>query len=128
MSTLHFNTSCARDGRRFHGKGYAIKELQPEKFFDIVSRLQEVRYLKTSTTMHGIACNIFSLRAVDYLRRHGYDAVFCDKIEDVLSNAYDVVMKKNCGTAGATLCHGDFTMDNILFKTEDNGQIRTNVD
>ncbi|KAL6257133.1 hypothetical protein P5V15_012065 [Pogonomyrmex californicus] len=123
---LEYALAVVREMGRFHGKGYAMKELQPEKFFDIVSRLQEVRFLKTSTNIYETVFNIKSPRAVEYLRRLGHDTVFCDKMEAVLSKAFDEVMMKTVEPLEplSTLCHGDFTLDNCLFKTDDQGQFR----
>ncbi|XP_011705637.1 PREDICTED: uncharacterized protein LOC105460843, partial [Wasmannia auropunctata] len=55
-----------------------------------------------------------------------HDTVFCDKMEALLSNAFDEVMMKTVQPLEplATLCHGDFTLNNILFKTEGDGQHR----
>ncbi|XP_011641164.1 uncharacterized protein LOC105429712 [Pogonomyrmex barbatus] len=123
---LEYVLAVVREIGRFHGKGYAMKELQPEKFFDIVSRLQEVRYFNTSMNMYKDICNIYAPRAVEYLRRQGYDTVFCDKMEAVLANAFDEVMMKMVEPLEplSTLCHGDVTLDNILFGTKNDGQVR----
>ncbi|KAL6257132.1 hypothetical protein P5V15_012064 [Pogonomyrmex californicus] len=124
---LEYTLAVIREMGRFHGKGYAMKKLQPEKFFDIVSRLQEVKYLRKTPNIYIHLCNINSPRAVEYLRRQGYDTVFCDKMEAILSNAFDEVMMKTVERPLeplSTLCHGDFTLDNCLFRTKDDGQIR----
>ncbi|XP_011692792.1 PREDICTED: uncharacterized protein LOC105452930 [Wasmannia auropunctata] len=124
--SLEYTLAAMRELGRFHGKGYVMKEMQPEKFFDIVERIQEVRYTKTAENLYEFQSNIKSVRAVEYLRSQGHDTVFCDKMEALLSNAFDEVMMKTVQPQEplATLCHGDFTLDNILFKTEDNGQYR----
>jgi len=124
---LEYTLAAMRELGRFHGKGYVMKEMQREKFFDIVSRIQEVRFTKRADNIYEFACNIKTLRAVEYLRSQGHDAVFCDKMEALFSNAFDEVMMKTVQPLEplATLCHGDFTLTNILFKTEDDGQYRT---
>lgn len=71
--------------------------------------------------------NSQATRAVKYLRNHNYDAIFCDKMEALLSNAFDEVMMKIIKPLEplSTLCHGDFILNNILFKVEDDEQQRT---
>ncbi|XP_025074720.1 uncharacterized protein LOC112552818 [Pogonomyrmex barbatus] len=125
---LEYTLAAFREMGRFHGKGYVMKELQPEKFFDIVKRIQEIRYetrYKDTDTYKDFV-NIITPRAVEYLRRHGHDAVFCDKMEALLSNAFDGVMLKVSKPLEplSTLCHGDFTASNVLFRKESDGQYR----
>ncbi|KYN07504.1 hypothetical protein ALC62_01706 [Cyphomyrmex costatus] len=124
---MEYTLAAMRELGRFHGKGYVMKQLQPDKFFDIVEQIQEVRYTKRFTdNIYKFACNIKALRAVEYLRSQGHDEIFCNKMEAFLSNAFDKVMIKTVEPLEplATLCHGDFTISNILFNTEDNGQYR----
>lgn len=123
---LDYTLAAMREIARFHGKGYAMRELQTNMFFDIVERFVETRYYETAPDDH--LCKYIisktSTRAVEYLRSRGYDAAFCDRAEALLSNAYEKVMLKairNVETL-STLCHGDFTLSNMLFKTGDDGQ------
>lgn len=122
---LEYTLAGMRELARFHGKGYVMKELQREKFFDIVARLQEVRYVRIGN-IYEIHFNIKATRAVEYLRRQGHDTVFCDKMEALLSNGFEEVMMKTVMPLEplSTLCHGDPTLDNILFKAEEDGQYR----
>lgn len=117
---VEYTLTAMRELGRFHGKGYVMKELQKEKFFDIVKQLRNSR----TTDTFKLIINTQATRAVEYLRSHDYDAVFCDKMEAFLSNAFDEVMIKTIKPLEplSTLCHGDFTLNNILFKMEDNGQ------
>jgi len=121
---LEYTLAAMRELGRFHGKGYVMKELQREKFFDFVARRQEVRYVKMGN--YKIFFNINGTRAIEYLRRQGHDTIFCDKIEALLSNGFDEVMMKVVEPLEplSTLCHGDFILNNILFKTEEDGQYR----
>lgn len=120
---LEYTLAAMRELGRFHAKGYAMKELQREKFNDIVARLQEVRYVKMEN-VYEIFYNTKSTRSVEYLRRQGYDAAFCNKMEAVLSNGFEKVMMKAVKPLEplSTLCHGDFMLSNLLFKTD--GQYR----
>ncbi|XP_012534511.1 uncharacterized protein LOC105835608 [Monomorium pharaonis] len=115
---LEYTLAAMRELGRFHGKGYVMKERQREKFFDIVSQVQEVRYLKRLNNLYEIHMNIKATRPIEYLRSQGYDATFCDKMEALLSNAFDEIMLKVVQPVEplATLCHGDFTLSNLLFK------------
>lgn len=123
---MEYTLAAIRELGRFHGKGYAMKDLQRDKFFGIVAQIQEVRFAKRKENVYEFIANIKSMRVVDYLRGQNYDASFCDKMETCLSNAFDTVMRKTIQPLEplATLCHGDFMLSNILFKTEDDGQYR----
>ncbi|XP_072761563.1 uncharacterized protein [Anoplolepis gracilipes] len=122
---LEYILAAMREMGRFHAKGYVMKEQQRKKFFDIVEQLQEIRY-NESDDIQRCTVNIISNRAVEYLRNQGHDAIFCDKMEAVLSNAFNSVMIKTVTPTEplSTLCHGDFTLGNTLFKKEDDGQLR----
>jgi len=122
---LEYTLAAMRELGRFHGKGYVMKELQREKFLDIAGRIREVRYGATKDSSR-IFFNTIATRPLEYLRARGYDAAFCDKMESVLSNVYDGVMRKVVEPLEplSTLCHGDFALSNILFKAEDDGQYR----
>ncbi|KMR01223.1 hypothetical protein RF55_992 [Lasius niger] len=122
---LEYILTAMREIGRFHGKGYVMKEQQRERFFNIVKRLRETRYDSTMERFKFLI-NFVATRAIEYLRDQDHDAIFCDKMEAVLSNAYDTIMMKTVEPVEplSTLCHGDFTVSNTLFKTEDNGQLR----
>ncbi|KYN30595.1 hypothetical protein ALC56_15291 [Trachymyrmex septentrionalis] len=125
---MEYTLAAMRELGRFHGKGYVMKQMQPKKFFDIVEQIQETRYTnKFTNNAFKFGSNIMTLRVVEYLRSQDYDAIFCDKMEAYLSNAFDKVMIKTVQPLEplATLCHGDFTLSNILFKAEDNGQLHS---
>lgn len=123
---LEYILPAIREIARFHTKGYIMKELQSDKFFDLVQQLQESRYDASWDKSKKLYINFPANRAVEYLRDQGYDAIFCDKMDAFLSDAYDTVMVKTSEPVEplATLCHGDFTLNNIFFKTESDGQIR----
>ncbi|XP_020279606.1 uncharacterized protein LOC109852657 [Pseudomyrmex gracilis] len=122
---LEYTLAAMRELGRFHGKGYVMKEQQRDKFNDIVKQIEEIRYFENATSGFRINVDVNSTRAVEYLRDHGYDVVFCDKMEPVLSNLYDVLVKLVQPLEPlSTFCHGDFTLANMLFKMEDDGQHR----
>ncbi|XP_018375897.1 PREDICTED: uncharacterized protein LOC108769421 [Trachymyrmex cornetzi] len=118
---LEYTLAAMREIGRFHGKGYVMKELQKEKFFDIVEQFQTSKY---GNSEFKLLINSQATRAVEYLRSHNHDAAFCDKMEALLSNAFDEVMNKTIKPLEplSTMCHGDFTLNNVLFKKEDDGQ------
>ncbi|XP_077264157.1 uncharacterized protein LOC143898495 [Temnothorax americanus] len=120
---FEYTLAGMRELGRFHGKGYVVKELQREKFFDVVARLQESRYVKRS--VFEVTFNVKATRSLEYLRRQGHDAAFCDRMEAFLTNAFDEMMKiiKPLEPL-ATLCHGDFLLNNILFKADEGGRYR----
>ncbi|XP_072743054.1 uncharacterized protein [Anoplolepis gracilipes] len=120
---LEYILAAMREMGRFHGKGYVMKEQQREKFFDIVKQLKESRFNEWDDTQRCLV-NIPATQTVEYLRNQGHDAIFCDKIEAVLSNAFNSVMIKTVTEPLSTLCHGDFTLSNTLFKKENDGKLR----
>ncbi|XP_012524464.3 uncharacterized protein LOC105829926 [Monomorium pharaonis] len=123
-ASLEYTLAAMREIGRFHGKGYVMKQLQQEKFFAIVEQLQETRYDKMIKYDEIAFINITATRAVEYLRNHSYDVTFCDKMQALLSDAFDEIMIKTVKPRDeplSTLCHGDFTLSNNLFKTE-NGE------
>lgn len=121
---LEYTLAAMREIGRFHGKGYVMKELQREKFFAIVEQLQEPTYDRTVGDDYIAFINLTATRAVEYLRNQGHDAAFCDKTEHLLSKAFDKVMMKTVKPREplSTLCHGDFTLTNTLFKTKNDKQ------
>lgn len=121
---LEYTLAAMREIGRFHGKGYVMKEQQREKFFAIVEQLQETRYDPTLTYKDNV--NVTTPRAVEYLRDHGHDVTFCNKMEALLSQVFDKVLMKTVVPREplSTLCHGDFTLSNCLFKMENDGQQR----
>ncbi|XP_011702241.1 PREDICTED: uncharacterized protein LOC105458548 [Wasmannia auropunctata] len=123
---LEYTLAVMREIGRFHGKGYVMKELQQEKFFAIVEQIKETRYNRTKENSFIDFINLIATRAVEYLRNQGYDTAFCDKTEALLSKAFDEVMIKTVEPREplSTLCHGDLTLSNALFKTENDGQYR----
>ncbi|KAL6257128.1 hypothetical protein P5V15_012060 [Pogonomyrmex californicus] len=119
---LEYTLAAMREIGRFHGKGYVMKERQREKFFDMVQQLQDFR--ATETYKHLV--NVNATRGVEYLRRQDHDVAFCDKMDALLANAFEGVLKKLMKPLEplSTLCHGDFTLNNVLFKTKGDGQYR----
>lgn len=121
---VEYTMAAFREIARFHGKAYAAKEQRGEEFFDFVNDLQEVRYYPGSILK--VVYDETASRSVGYLRERGYDRGFCDKLEDKLRSTYDDLIMKYVQPEEplATLCHGDFTVNNTLFKKEKNGEIK----
>lgn len=121
---LEYILAAVKEMGRFHGKGYIMKEQEPEKFFSLVKRLEEPRYNNKYSRLQSLL-DITATRAVRYLRTRDYNRDFCDKTEAFLSNAFEKVMMKTIEPLEplSTICHGDFTLGNTLFKTEKDGQL-----
>jgi len=124
---LEFTFAAVRELARFHGRGYVMKELHPEKFSDILGQIQRIRYYPECMIRPYL--KIMAPQAVDYLRRQDYDSVFCDKMEALFANAFeDLVMKLVQPLEPlSTLCHGDFLISNMLFKPENSGKYRAMI-
>lgn len=120
---IEYTMAAFREIARFHAKAYVTKEKRREEFFDFVNELKEVRYYSESILK--VVHDETASRSVEYLRGRGYDPRFCDKLENKLRNAYDGLIMKYVQPEEplATLCHGDFTINNMLFKNE-NGEIK----
>ncbi|EZA55347.1 hypothetical protein X777_04801 [Ooceraea biroi] len=122
---LEYTLAIVRVLARFHGKGYVMKELRREEFLDIVAGFRKTRFEEVPyDNIFGNLIGQSATRAVEYLRRHGYDADFCDKTEALFSNAMENVMMEAIQPREplCTLCHGDFTVSNMFFKAEDDGK------
>lgn len=107
---------------RFHAKGYVMKDRSPAEFFDIVENIQETRYDNDPENGFRTTTNMVTNRCIDFLRKSVHDEDFCDKMDAYLSNTYDNVVLKSMKVEEplATLCHGDFTMNNTFFKKDGN--------
>ncbi|XP_031836576.1 uncharacterized protein LOC116428713 [Nomia melanderi] len=122
---MEYTVAAFQEMARFHAKGYVMKERSPTEFFDFVENIQETRYDNDPENGFGIITNMVTNRSIEYLRKHGHNKDFCDKMDVYLSNTYENVVLR-CIKAEeplVTLCHGDFTMNNIFFKKE-GGEIR----
>ncbi|KAH0950364.1 hypothetical protein HN011_008617 [Eciton burchellii] len=124
---LEYTLAAVRELACFHGKGYVMKEQQPQKFFEIVGQLCKFRYDEKS--MFKPYVDIMVPRAAKYLRRQGYDPIFCDKIDILFKDVFSNVLMKLVQPLEplSTICHGDFTMNNILFKPEVSGKYRAMI-
>ncbi|KAG7204698.1 hypothetical protein KM043_005112 [Ampulex compressa] len=117
---LKYTLAAMREIGRFHAEGYIMKNRREEDFFEMVRDIRETRYeVKEKDRFHWFL-NKMALRPIVYLRSHGYDPVFCDKVEDFLSNAFQNVFVPGVKPDEplSVLCHGDFTLNNALFKNE----------
>ena len=119
---LEYTLAAIREIARFHAIAYATKNTREKEFFNFVNAFQEVRYYPESElrqTFDGTAT-----RSLDYLRRQGRNEEFYDKLEARLANTFeDLVLKFiEAEEPLATLCHGDFTINNTLFKKEGDEQ------
>lgn len=103
---------------KFHAKGYIQKYREPEKFFQIVKQLKT--FDQAHTEKSKILINFTLTRIFTYLRKEKYDSKFCDKLENYLENSYSVMIEL-CKPVEplATLNHGDFTINNILYRREE---------
>lgn len=122
---LEYTLAAFREIARFHAKGYTMKERRRDDFFKFVGNLWETRYEKNTENNMKVVIESTSVRGVEYLRDQGHDEKFCDKLEAHLSKAYNSVVLKSIEAEEplATLCHGDFTLNNTFFKRE-SGELR----
>ncbi|XP_043474531.1 uncharacterized protein LOC122506431 [Leptopilina heterotoma] len=108
----------------FHAKGYVLKSNSPSKFHEIVNSIQESRYYYYEKNIFPTLINNLMPRIIKCLRERNYDQQFCDKAEKFFQNSFENCMQvamdgKNIKLA--TLCHGDFTIDNVFFKKTEFG-------
>lgn len=121
-----YTLAVMRELGRFHAKGYVLKETNRAKFQCIVDQLEEARYGERDKPNMRLLININATRAVDYLRAQNHDASFCDKMENLLSNAFDevvmpIVTVTESSELLSTICHGDATLSNMLFQPLSSG-------
>ena len=118
---LEYTVAAIREIARFHTKGYVMKERNRDEFFDFVRTIQEVRYESDPENIIKLVINSSMNRGVDYLRDHGHGGEFYDKLRSKFENGYQTVMLEIVKPEEplATLCHGDFTLNNTFFKRED---------
>ncbi|OAD60891.1 hypothetical protein WN48_07065 [Eufriesea mexicana] len=120
--SLDYTLAAVREMARFHANSYAMKEHRREDFFAFVDNIQEARfYPETNVKM------IFdesATRSVEYLCKQGYDEGLCDKLQARFENTYNNLILKYVEPEEplAILCHGDFTINNTLFKKK-NGEL-----
>ncbi|XP_043519671.1 uncharacterized protein LOC122533734 isoform X2 [Frieseomelitta varia] len=114
---LEYTLAAFREIARFHATAYATKRTRKKEFFDFVNAIEEARNQETSFKQ---MINGTATRSLDYLRRQGHDKEFCDKLQARMANTYENLVLKffEIEEPLSTLCHGDFTMNNILFKKE----------
>ena len=118
---LEYTVAAIREIARFHTKGYVMKERNRDEFFDFVRTIQEVRFESDLENIMKMVINSSMNRGVDYLRDHGHGGEFYDKLRSKFENGYQTVMLEVVKPEEplATLCHGDFTLNNTFFKRED---------
>ncbi|KAK1128509.1 hypothetical protein K0M31_002967 [Melipona bicolor] len=119
---MEYTLAALREIARFHAIAYTMKRTREKEFFDFVSAIEEVRFYpgsKIRNTFNGTAT-----RSLHFLRKQGHDKEFCDKFEARCANTFeDLVLKfVKVEEPLATLCHGDFTINNTLFKKESDEQ------
>ncbi|EFN82154.1 hypothetical protein EAI_09550 [Harpegnathos saltator] len=108
---------------RFHAKGYVMKEKMRTEFFHLASRFQKIKFIEFKLVKAILKES--AIQVVNYLRDHGHDAHFCDKLEVLFSKMYEETMLRLFEPAEplSTICHGDLTLDNMFFKTQSNGRV-----
>ncbi|KAK2576068.1 hypothetical protein KPH14_007405 [Odynerus spinipes] len=110
---------------RFHAKGYIMKERNPKEFSEILNEVKDSRFDSENDNVDDIENHFICLanmtsRAVDYLKKINHDAAVCEKFEKLFEDTYRNVLLKAIVPVEplATLCHGDFTVNNVLFKRD----------
>ncbi|XP_033330955.2 uncharacterized protein LOC117222985 [Megalopta genalis] len=120
---MDYTIAAIQENARFHAKGYAMREHRRAEFLDFVGNMEETRF---DDDLNGLlpVVNGAATRSVDYLRKQGHEKDFCDKLFAYLDDMFNAMMK--CAEPEeplATLCHGDFTLNNTFFK-EENGKVK----
>ncbi|XP_043276923.1 uncharacterized protein [Venturia canescens] len=119
--------SAVKEIGKLHAIAYVMKERESERFYNIVSAIQEPR-LNPDAEWFDKYVNIIATRPIDWLRRNNYDKEFCNKLEKHLGNGFEEIMlyAKRPVEPIATLCHGDFTRNNIFFRNI-NGKLESKL-
>ncbi|CAL7945055.1 unnamed protein product [Xylocopa violacea] len=113
---MDYTYAVLRDIAKFHGKAYAMKEHRREEFFDFVKNIQQCWNSPSSEMM--MVRDVCKARATDYLRSKGRSEPLLDKFHAYMENRLTEMMMKLFEPEEplATLCHGDLTILNVLFK------------
>ncbi|CAL7945054.1 unnamed protein product [Xylocopa violacea] len=121
---MDYTYAVLRDIAKFHGKAYAMKEHRREEFFDFVKNIQQCWNSPSSEMM--MVRDVCKARATDYLRSKGRSEPLLDKFHAYMENRLTEMMMKLFEPEEplATLCHGDLTILNVLFKKV-NGELTT---
>lgn len=122
--SMEYILAAMREIGEFHAKGYALKYNSPKKFHEIVKNIQESRYEHREKNAFPTLVNNLMPRIIKCLRERNYEQLFCDKAEEFFGNAFDNCMRAALDGENiklATLCHGDFTIDNVFFKETESG-------
>lgn len=121
---MDYTIAAFQEIARFHAKGYVLRDRRPTEFFDFVNSLHESRFDDDPVNGFQPIVNATATRCVDYMREHGHEKSFCDKLWSYLENVYVIVEKiVKPEEPLATMCHGDFTLNNTFFK-EENGKVK----
>lgn len=106
---------------RFHGMSYSMKTKNAKKFFSIVDKLQEPRFVEDG--WHKKFLHLYMGRPIKNLaQRKICDSKFLDLVEPYMRNAFEKIMLESIKSKEplSVLCHGDFAGHNIFFKKENN--------
>ncbi|KOX69154.1 hypothetical protein WN51_06307 [Melipona quadrifasciata] len=119
---MEYTLAALREIARFHATAYTMKRTREKEFFDCVNAIEEIRFYPETT--YRVLFNGTATRSLSSFRKQGYDKEFCDKLEARLANTYEDLILKFIEVEEplATLCHGDFTINNMLFKKESDEQ------
>lgn len=116
--------AAVREIGRFHARGYVMKENDEAGFFRLVESLRDSRYDDYVHPQIKIT-NGISVRPIKYLKSLNYDPVFCDRMLTLLENAHESILKDCVKPRNhlAVLCHGDFTVNNVLFRDDGDAKL-----
>lgn len=108
--------ACVKEIAIFHSCGYEMKLKKPDEFKQFISKICDWKYDTNNTKFMGYV-NAMATRGLKYLNSIKYDPDFCTKMEQVLGNSFGVLTDCHQKVEPlATLCHGDFLRNNILFR------------
>lgn len=113
---MDYILASVKELARFHSTGYELKVKKPVEFKKMIHEIRDWKF-NTENNMFTDYVNLLAPRCLEHLRSVNYDAQFCDKMQKVLENAFEVLIKSREPVEPlATLCHGDYLRNNILFK------------
>ena len=121
-----FSLSAVREIGKLHARAYIWKDKNPDQFFQIINDIQPTKFGKPNNSFMTSLVNGLSCRGVDYLRKEKYDETFFYKVEPFLKNAFENIILEVIKPIEplATLCHGDFTRNNVFFRETDIIQVK----
>lgn len=109
---------------RFHGNTYTLKARSLKNFNDTANKIIKIRYDDVLNEKFRDGCNKVVSHVTRSLRARDDDSEFTEKIAKLFEDSLSNVLMKCVKSVEplATICHGDCTVNNILFRLQEDDE------